>query len=163
MEKIEEAIKEYDTDFGLMDMETAYPALFELYPQTYEYVPRGEGSTHNTWIGQPGSGLEKRQCTLQICFRYGGPQPKIAVIFRGTGQRIRKEELDAFHPDVDVYWQQNAWADTQFSVDWAKKTLREFTEKNELNRFLLICDNLTGQKHQDFTGIVVCYCIHLCF
>ena len=30
MEKIEEAIKEYDTDFGLMDMETAYPALFEL-------------------------------------------------------------------------------------------------------------------------------------
>ena len=30
----------------------------------YEYVPPKEGSTHNTWISQPGLGLEKRQCTL---------------------------------------------------------------------------------------------------
>ena len=29
----------------------------------------------------------------------------------------------AYHPDVDVYFQKNAWADTAVSVEWANKTL----------------------------------------
>ena len=35
--------------------------------KTYEYIPKGEGSRHNTWISQPGLGLEKRQCSLRLC------------------------------------------------------------------------------------------------
>ena len=53
-----------------------------------------------TWISQPGAGLEKRQCTLQLCSRADGKQPRIAIIFRGTGKRIRQDEKDAWHPDV---------------------------------------------------------------
>ena len=36
---------------------------------TYEIVPEGEGRhQHNTWISQPGAGLDKRQCSLQVRF-----------------------------------------------------------------------------------------------
>ena len=71
--------------------------------RTYDYVPPGEGSTHNTWIGQPAPGLDKRQCTLQIAFRPEENQPRLAIIFRGTGQKISEEEKKAWHPDIDVY------------------------------------------------------------
>ena len=56
-------------------------------------------------ISQPAPGLEKRQCTLQICFRPEGKQPRISVIFRGLGKRISAVEETSCHPDVDVYFQ----------------------------------------------------------
>ena len=65
--------------------------------KTYEYIPAGEGSSHNTWISQPGSGLDKRQCSLQIMFRPEGVQPKLAVIFRGQGLPISEDEKKAWH------------------------------------------------------------------
>ena len=44
------------------------PLPFVVYgKKTYEYKPKGEGSTHNTWISQPGLGLGKRQCSLRLC------------------------------------------------------------------------------------------------
>lgn len=67
-----------------------------------------------------GSGLDKRQCTLQICFSPGNTKIKNVIIFRGKGKRITDDELKAYHRDVDVYWQTNAWADTEFSVNWIR-------------------------------------------
>ena len=72
-------------------------------------------------MSQPGSGLEKRQCTLQVCVRATGKQPKLAIIFRRKGKRISDDEKAAWHEDVDVYFQANAWADTDFSVEWPKR------------------------------------------
>lgn len=48
-------------------------------------VPQPERRDHRVWVNQPGSGLEKRQCTLQLCF---GPETVVraALIFRGTGK-----------------------------------------------------------------------------
>ena len=77
-----------------------------------------------------------------------GVQPKLAIIFRGTGKRILEDEKKAWHPDVDVYFQQNAWADTTFSVEWSNRTLKPIT-KNE-DCFALFCDNLTAQVSEDF-------------
>lgn len=38
--------------------------------RTYEYIREGEEQrNHKVWISQPGSGLDKRQCTLQVCFQ----------------------------------------------------------------------------------------------
>ena len=87
--------------------------------RTYELIKKGD-RYHKVWISQPGSGLEKRQCTLQVCFRPTGKQPKLAIIFRGKGKWITKEEKAAWHKHVDVYFQENAWADTDFSVAWAQ-------------------------------------------
>ena len=39
--------------------------------RTYEII--GPGQKHSkTWIGQPAAGLDKRQCTLQVCTRGNG-------------------------------------------------------------------------------------------
>ena len=70
--------------------------------RTYEIIEQGQKHS-KTWIGQPAAGLDKRQCTLQVCTRGDGKQPRIAIIFRGKGKRIRQDEKDAWHPDVDVY------------------------------------------------------------
>lgn len=72
----------------------------------------------------------------------------MTIIFRGTGKRISQDEKNAWHPDFDVYFQENAWADTKFSVEWIGRTLKPIT-KNE-NRFALFCDNLTAQITEDF-------------
>ena len=39
-------------------------------------------------VSQPGAGSDKRFCYIKICSRQHGVQPKIAVIFRGTGNRF---------------------------------------------------------------------------
>ena len=75
--------------------------------KTYEIIKPGD-MHQKTWISQPVSGLEKRQCTLQVCIRADGKQPRIAVIFGGKGKRVRPDEKAAWCPDVDVLWQENA-------------------------------------------------------
>ena len=93
--------------------------------KTYEYMPKGEGSTHNTWITQPGSGLEKRQCSLQVMFRPEREQPKLTIIFRGQEKRISQDEKSEWHKGVNVYFKPNAWCD---------ETLLPFVkERNSIN------------------------------
>ena len=57
--------------------------------KTYDYV-EPKDKHHNTWISQPGSGLDKRQCSLQVMFLVTGKQPPISIIFRGKGMPISK-------------------------------------------------------------------------
>ena len=54
----------------------------------------------------------------------------------------------AYHPDVDVYYQENAWADTKVSVEWVQKTLSQSVKDDE--RFVLFFDNLTAQVSEEF-------------
>ena len=90
--------------------------------KTYEII-NPDDKYHKTWISQSASGLEKPQCMLQVCTRVDGKQPRIAIIFRGKGKRVRPDEEAAWHPDVDVLWQENAWA------DWANSHLGQFNSK----------------------------------
>ena len=119
---------------------------------TYEELPdKNESRQHKVWISQPGAGLEKRQCSLQIVFRPEGQQPRIAIVFRGKGF-ITEDERQAYHKDVDVYFQTNAWVDTAISVEWVNRTLAKCTGGSE--RFVLYCDNLPGQCADDFKEAV---------
>ena len=88
--------------------------------KTYEIIEPG-ANHQKTWISQPASGLDKRQCTLQVCARGDGTQPKISIILRGKGKRVHQDEIAAYHPDVDAYWQVNAWADTECSVKYTQR------------------------------------------
>ena len=117
--------------------------------KTYEYVEPGN-KHHNTWISQPGSGLDKRQCSLQVMFRPEGEQPQISIIFRGKGLRISQEEKDAWHPDVQVFFQTNAWMDQKVNMEWTEKVLFKFVEKENLKKFVLLCDNLEAHQKDDF-------------
>ena len=120
--------------------------------RTYEIIDSKESRHHKVWISQPGSGLDKRQCTLQVCFRPSGEQPRIGIIFRGKGMRITDDERNAWHEDVHVFFQENAWADTKFSLDWLKRSLFPIVEKE--TRYVLFCDNLTAQVSNDFKEAV---------
>ena len=49
-------------------------------------IQKTDRRDYRTWLSQPGPGLCKRQCTLQVCI---SPESKarLAVIFRGKGKR----------------------------------------------------------------------------
>ena len=132
--------------------QTPCPFAFNT-KRTYHLFEKGtDQHKEKVWISQPGSGLDKRQCTLQVCFRPSGPQPKLTIIFRGAGKRITDDEVQAWHPDVDVYFQEKAWADTKFSCDWVRKALSQATPDE--SKFVLFCDNLTAQCTDEFKNEV---------
>ena len=55
-------------------------------------IEKKEKRYSKVWIQQPGSAFDKRQRTLQVCVRAEGKQPKLAIIYRGTGKRIKETE-----------------------------------------------------------------------
>ena len=52
--------------------------------KSYSYLSTQQ--QEKVWIAQPGSGLEKRQCSLQICLRPVGPQPRLGLYFEGKAR-----------------------------------------------------------------------------
>ena len=115
--------------------------------------------TQRVWIKQPGSGLDKRQATLQLLIRGEGRQPKPVLIFRGKKtytrqcdkEKRQKEEAEYDRDHVEVLWQPKSWADTETCVEWANGPFTEFV-KEELkgDPFLLLCDNLSAQASCPF-------------
>ena len=61
---------------------------------------------------------------------------------------MRPDEKAAWHPDFDVLWQGNAWADKTFSVNWVNTKLKPAVEN--LKKHVLFVDNLTAQQTDDF-------------
>ena len=81
-----------------------------------------------------------------------GTQPWIAVIFRGKGKRISAAEKKSWDPDIEVYFQSNAWADGGFCTEWDKRTLKSAVQGK--HHFVLFCNNLEGQKNPEFKDAV---------
>ena len=46
---------------------------------------------------------------------------------------FKQYEKQAWHPDVDVYFQPNAQVDETTCIEWAEKTLKKFVKDEELN------------------------------
>ena len=109
-------------------------------------------------ISQPSSGLEKRQCTLQLYFGPGKRLYRPAVIFRGTEKRINAIEKATWHPDVDVYWQGCAWADSAFGNSWAANTYRKGVCSSSTvapeEQSILFANNLYGQTTDEFKRVL---------
>jgi hypothetical protein len=125
--------------------------------RTLEYA-----GTKRVWIKGAGSGLEKRQCTLQLLIRAEGRQPKPCLIFRGNPSpkghhlKLREEEAKHYDEDVRVMWQRKAWADTDTCVAWAETVLEECIEddlEDKAVNMLLFCDNLNGQVAEPFKNV----------
>ena len=76
------------------------PCLFAFNnKQTYHLFEEGTNTKK-----QPGSGWDKPQCTLQICFQPRRSHLKFVIIFGGTGKHISDDKVQTWHPDVDVYF-----------------------------------------------------------
>ncbi len=103
------------------------------------------------WISEPGSGLDKRQFTLQLCIQPQEPQNiSPAVIFREKGN-ISPTEKAAYHKNVHVYWQINAWMDKAVSEERVRKTFAPNVDKTAEN--VLFLDNLNCKVTGDFHNI----------
>ena len=68
------------------------------------------------------------------------------------GLRITNDEKEVWHEDVNVYFQYNSCADTEFAVSLVYKTLMSATERNDWS--VLFCDNLSAQVTNDFKDAV---------
>ena len=62
-------------------------------------------------------------------------QPRLGIIFRGTSKQISNDKKAAYQPDVDVFFQENAWADTTICGEWAERTLSKAVAEED--RFFL--------------------------
>ncbi|CAB1117355.1 unnamed protein product [Ectocarpus sp. CCAP 1310/34] len=99
---------------------------------------------------------------MQVIFGPGEKTMRISVIFRGQGKRISPVEKAAYHKDVDVFFQENAWADQKFCLEWAKRSYRDglIRGRGELPkaRSILIMDNLHAQTTDEFKGYLAKQC-----
>lgn len=112
--------------------------------RTYEFA-----GNNQVWISQPGSGLDKRQGTLQLCIKAEGEQTvKPAIIFRGKGN-ISIEQRNAYDRNVDVYFQANAWMDAEVNIKWTNHTLHNGLG-NDSTEKVLFADNFGFQLAQTF-------------
>ena len=100
------------------------------------------------WAAQPEQGDSKPFCTLNICFRPCGDQPGLAIIFRGKSLRLSAVEKASGDKDLDVFFQYNTSADTEFAVNWAEKTMKPAVV--DLSPFIHFLDNLETHVHESF-------------
>ena len=55
------------------------PFAIDMKRTYHLYEPSQDRTQEKVWISQPGCGLGKRQCILQICFRPDGEQPRTGM------------------------------------------------------------------------------------
>ena len=84
-----------------------------------------DGKTYNDtgateiWCASAASGLDKRQCTVQLtAFADGVSRVRPLVFFCGLGKRIAKKESDAWDSRVKVMFQENAWCSESIMKAW---------------------------------------------
>ncbi|KAK3245560.1 hypothetical protein CYMTET_44876 [Cymbomonas tetramitiformis] len=141
---------------------------------TYEF----KGAKRVQVSGNGGGSMSKRQATAQLAFRpirairkkdgsiVELPQPRPAMVFRGKG-RVKQEEILAYNPNVDVYWQDNAWVDRVVAPAWAKRTMMQFAKNDAAvfakaglgdlvpTEYLLLQDNLDAQKEETYKQVLL--------
>ena len=124
-----------------------------------EYVKKGE-KNHNTWISQPGSGMDKRQCFIQILYHPEAKQLKLGINFYGKGRVVMDEKL-ACHKSINVFFQTNAWIDIHLCSKWIDTTLSTFVLDEKLETVLLLdnisCQELDGLKDKVSTIKKLCW------
>ena len=85
------------------------------------YADKGSSEV---WCVSGSSGLDKRQCSVQLTiFADGVPRVRALVVFRGKGLRITRKEQEAWDRRVQLAFQPKAWCDEsmmkkQISEQW---------------------------------------------
>ena len=128
----------------------------------------------------------KRVYTIQCCFRPPWKngvitpvkQPRICLLFRGTGKRIKLEEKKRWHPDAVVIFQKKAWFDRPAALEWLKKCFKPDTDASRHKVYsahvpcmavwctgmtivamqVLLMDNLDSQKEQAYKTFLLDKC-----
>ena len=78
------------------------------------------------WCASGASGLDKRQCTVQLTIFADGGTLMPLIIFRGQGMRINAAEKKAWDKRVKVMFQTNAWCDEAIMKKWINDVVQHF-------------------------------------
>ena len=73
------------------------------------------------WIASGQSGLEKRQCTVQLTMFADGSTLRPFIIFRGKGLNIQPDEKKQWHKRVKAMFQLSAWYDENIMKRWIQE------------------------------------------
>ena len=88
---------------------------------------------------------------------------RCAIIFGGTGKRISKVEKKAYDSRVDIFFQKNAWADSEFCMAWTEKCFRKslMQERGKVfvEQSLLTLHNLPGQTTDKLKAYIKKECV----
>ena len=142
--------KDYEQshDIGRFKLENI--ANMDQTPMPFEV---GTTTTYNdtgartVWIKSLGSGLDKRQATVQLTVHANGiAQTPPMIVFRGKGLRITSKERNQWDKRVVVKFQEKAWVDESISLRWAQSIWKQKTFEPRL----LILDVHTAQKTPAF-------------
>ena len=107
-------------------------------------------------MSQPGTVLDNRQCSIQLTFHTRGVQPKILVIYRGTGKRISQAEQDINIDGGSIFFQKKAWSDRQVWLHWDETFLKDNLDEHHVcsdgtrEYTLQLYDNLDGHIFLSF-------------
>ena len=101
---------------------------------------------------------------MQLCCRYidnkfAAKQPRAAIIFRGKGIRITREEQAQWDGRVDVYFQPKAWLNDSVLDEWTIRTFAPCTSyevdgPEDFEESVLFCDNLRTQTRPAFKQLL---------
>jgi hypothetical protein len=110
--------------------------------------------TSKVHVAQPKEGLEKRQATINLCYNPGtGRQPRVGIIFRGTGARISGAERAAWDPRGFVQFQPKAWMDRPTAIEWVDGVWGPYVKEGG-KEHLLYLDNLDAHVHMPFRALL---------
>ena len=120
------------------------------------YTDTGERSV---WVRGGASGLEKRQCTVQLTlFVDGEPRVKPLLIFRGQGKSIALSEQVRYERRVVVKFQQNAWCDGDMMKYWVRQCWKPTCQGS----MHLVLDVHRAQTTDDIQSILESECHTIC-
>lgn len=120
---------------------------FDQTPLAFDFLGGktvNEKGSKTVWLKSSDSGLDKRQCTVQLTIWADGNglRTKPLVIFAGKGTKInRGPEVKLWDKRVKVMFQDNAWVDETITLRYFKECLGSWSEKR-----VLVFDALRSQR-----------------
>ena len=101
----------------------------------------------NIHINCPNKALRKRKWTMHIVINAGDGNSRhgwVDLVNKGQGKRISQEEKARYNSKIDMFWQKNAWVDTNVMVELAKKFVQEKKQRDGNEWVLMLCNNLAA-------------------
>ena len=166
----EEAIKEFHRKIRKIQLpgegDGPQEEKFELHqianvdqtplPFSFTQGPTYETTNASTvWVRGGQSGLDKRQCTVQLTiFADGEPRVKPFLIFRGKGKRISLKERLQYDKRVMVKFQVNAWCDEVAMEYWIRNCWSPVVKEESI----LVLDLHRAQKTDRIKDVLTRQC-----